>query len=81
MHRRKPFGAHRNFFSHRLLGHHGAQDLLRKLIAVCIVHPLCRHGANAVLARLGHPLGTGVQLVGFGGFGGMGDLFLQLSTL
>ena len=70
------FGAHRNFFSHRLLGHHSAQNLLGKLIAVCIVHPLCRHGADAVLTLLGNTLGTGVQLVGFGGLGGVGDLFL-----
>ena len=70
------FGAHRNFFSHRLLGHHSAQNLLGKLIAVCIVHPLCRHGADAVLALLGNALGTGVQLFGLGGFGGIGDFFL-----
>ena len=70
------FGAHRNFFRHRLLSHHSAQDLLRELIAVCIVHPLCRHSADTVLARLGHPLGAGVQIIGLGGFGGIGDLFL-----
>ena len=70
------FGAHRNFFSHRLLGHHSAQNLLGKLVAVCIVHPLCRHGADAVLALLGNALGTGVQLFGLGGLGGVGDLFL-----
>ena len=70
------FGAHRNFFSHRLLGHHSAQNLLGKLIAICIIHPLCRHSADAVLARLGHPLGAGVQIIGLSGFGGIGDLFL-----
>ena len=70
------FGTHRNFFSHRLLGHHGAQDLLGKLVAVCIVHPLCRHSADAVFTLLGNALGTGVQLFGLGGLGGVGDLFL-----
>ena len=70
------FGALHDLFRDRLLHHFRAQDLLGKLDAIGVINTLRRDLTQAVHTVLHRFLGTHRVLVGGGGLGGIGDLFL-----